>query len=182
MVAARRADSQTKRARVVEVTDQMLAEHAPITFASVARRAQVSTWLVYAPGVREAVLAGQRRQNAAGQATEPDPGPAGLSTDLALARQQIARLRTERDGQRRQLELALGARVDDAAKADLVRRVDELDGRNRTLTAQLAELQAENHTLQSRIVEVEDDLAAARTSLRRMIRAENLSTAPQEGS
>ncbi|MGH9157660.1 MAG: DUF6262 family protein [Acidimicrobiales bacterium] len=174
MVATRRADSQAKRARVAEAIDHMLGERAPITFAAVARRARVSPWLVYAPGVREAVDAARRRPAGAGPPFEPGPRPAGLTTDLALAREEIARLRAERDGQRRQLQLALGARIDDAAKADLRRRVEELNGRNRDLAAEAAQLRAENDKLQARITEVEDDLSAARTSLRRMIRVENL--------
>ena len=178
MVATRRADSQAKRAGVAEAIDHMLAERAPITFASVARRARVSAWLVYAPGVREAVEAARFRQAGAGPLPEPGPRPAGMATDVALAREEIARLRAERDGQRRQLQLALGARIDDAAKADLVRRVEELNGHNRDLAAESAQLRAENDKLQARIAEVEDDLSAARTSLRRMIRAENLSSPP----
>lgn len=178
MVATRRADSQAKRARVGEALHHMSREPAPITFASVARRARVSTWLVYAPGVREGVDAARRRQAAAGPPPEPGRRPAGLATDVALAREEIARLRSERDGQRRQLQLALGARIDDAAKADLVRRVEELNGHNRDLAAELARQQAENTKLQAAITEIEDDLTAARTSLRRMIRAENLSSQP----
>lgn len=178
MVATRRADSQAKRARVGEALDHMSREPAPITFASGARRARVSTWLVHAPGVREAVEAARRRQAAAGPLPEPCPRPAGLTTDLALAREEIARLRAERDAQRRQLQLALGARIDDAAKVDLVRRVEELNRHNRNLASESAQLRAENTKLQAHITEVEDDLSAARTSLRRMIRAENLSSPP----
>lgn len=178
MVATRRADSQAKRARVGEALDHMAREPAPITFASVARRARVSTWLVYAPGVREAIDAARRRQAAAGPPPKAGRRPAGLATDVALAREEIARLRAERDDQRRQLQLALGARIDDAAKADLVRRVEELNGRNRDLAAALARQQAENTRLAAAITEIEDDLTAARTSLRRMIRAENLPSQP----
>lgn len=178
MVATRRADSLAKRAQVGEAIDHMVAERVPISFASVARRARVSTWLVYAPGVREAVEAARRRQAAAGPVPEAGPRPAGLATDLALARQDIARLRAERDAQRRQLQLALGARIDDAAKADLLRRVEELNGHNRQLAAESAQLQADNAKLAAAITDIEDDLGAARMSLRRMIRAENLSSQP----
>jgi len=178
MVATRRADSQAKRARVGEALDHMSREPAPITFASLSRRARVSTWLVYAPGVREAVDAARRRQAAAGPFPEPAQRPAGLTTDLALAREEIARLRAERVVQRRQLQLALGARVDDAAKVNLVRRVEELNGDNRALAGELARLRAENATLQAAITEIENNLAAARTSLRRIVRADNLSSQP----
>jgi len=139
--------------------------------------AEVSTWLVYAPGMRQAVEAARARQSSnphlpARQRHGPDPNPA-TTTDLALARAEIARLRAERDEQRRQLSLALGARMDDLAKADLVARLDELARHNTDLAAALARQQSEGAALKGRVVELEDDLAAARTSLRRMIRTEN---------
>ena len=171
MVAARRADSQTKRAAVLAAIDELACEAAPITAAAVARRAKVSTWLVYTPELRAAVAAAQARRT-----DEPakGPTPAAVATDLALARAEIARLRAERDRQSHQLRLALGARVDQLNKADLAERVDELTRHNRQLSAELAQAQGDARRLQARVTELEDDLTAARTSLRRMIRAENL--------
>lgn len=177
MVAARRADSLTKRARVLAAIDQLVAEATPITVAAVARRARVSTWLVYNPELRQAVTAAQaRRPDKTGGA----PAAAATATDLALARAEITRLRAERDRQEHQLRRSLGARVESLAKADLVERVDELTRHNRQLASQLSVANAEGRQLQARIAELEDDLTAARTSLRRVIRAENLpaATAP----
>lgn len=176
MIEARRRDGAAKRARVLAVVEQMAACGTPITFAEVARTAGVSTWLVYAPGVRQAIEAARTRQPdhadpAVQRRSKPDPAAA---TDLALARAEIARLRAERDDQRRQLSLALGARMDDLAKSDLVARVDELTRDNNQLLAALGEQRSAVSALEARIVGLEDELAAARTSLRRMIRAENL--------
>jgi chromosome segregation ATPase len=174
MIEARRADARTKRQRVAVALEQVAAQGTPITFAEVARAAGVSSWLVYAPGLREVIEAARARQSTQPAAERSGrPGGPGLSTDLALARAEIARLRAERDEQRRQLSLALGARMDDLAKADLLARLDELTHHNGELAAALSEAQTEAATLGARIVELEDDLAAARTSLRRMIRAEN---------
>jgi D-alanyl-D-alanine dipeptidase len=176
MIEARRAEATAKRAQVGIALGQMAADGTPITFAGVARAAQVSTWLVYAPGVREAIEEARDRQPAhkgpAGR--PPSRDAAGVATDLALARAEIARLRAERDDQKRQLQLALGARMDNIAKADLLTRVDELTRHNNQLAATAAEQRSDNAALKARITELEDDLAAARTSLRRMIRAENL--------
>lgn len=174
MVSARRRDSDTKRARVLTTVQRMLGDGTPITFAAVARHAKVSTWLVYAPGVREAIDQARHRQRSQ-QLIEPPPNPhaGGLRTDLALARAEITRLRAERDQHQQQIRRALGARLDNIAKTDLVARVDELHRHNSELATTAEQLRADNHALLARISELEDDLNAARTSLRRMIRAEN---------
>jgi hypothetical protein len=174
MIDARRVDSATKRSRLLAVVEQMVEQGESITFASVARKAGVSTWLAYAPGVREVIEHGRARQDSptrAGHTTASETP--GLATDLALARAEIVRLRAERDTQHRQLQLAIGARMDNLAKADLVARVDELTRHNTQLAAALAHHQAEVTALKARVVELEDDLTAAPTGLRRMIRAEN---------
>jgi hypothetical protein len=72
------------------------------------------------------------------------------------------------------LQLALGARMDNLAKADLLTRIEELTRTNTDLAASAAQHRSDNQTLTARVTELEDDLAAARTSLRRMIRANNL--------
>ena len=175
MISARQRDSDTKRARVLATLERMLAAGAPISFAAVARQANVSTWLVYAVGMREAITDARSQQHTQALAEPaPDPGERGLRTDLALARAEITRLRAERDQHHQQIRLALGSRLDDIAKADLVARVDELTRHNTELATATTHLRADNQALQARITELEDDLAAARTSLRRMIRADNL--------
>ena len=175
MIDARRHDSTTKRSRVLATVEKMLREGRPITFASVAREAKVSTWLVYAPGLREGVEEHRARQS--DRATierRPQREASGDATDLALARAEITRLRAERNEQQRRERLALGSKLDDIAKADLLARLDELTRHNSEVLADAARQRSENHVLQARVVELEDDLAAARTSLRRMIRTGNL--------
>lgn len=176
MIDARRLDSATKRTRVLATAEQMSRDGRPITFAAVAREADVSTWLVYATGVREVIEEHRARQSDT-TATEcrPQQETPGRATDLALARAEITRLRSERDEHQRQMQLALGARLDDVAKADLLARLDELTRHHSEVVADAARQRAENHVLQARVADLEDDLAAARTSLRRMIRTGNLS-------
>ena len=83
-------------------------------------------------------------------------------------------MRAERNEQQRRERLALGSKLDDIAKADLLARLDELTRHNSEVLADAARQGSENHVLQARVVELEDDLAAAWTSLRRMIRTGNL--------
>lgn len=176
MMRARRDDSTTKRARVAATVEGMLAAGTPITFAAVARQARVSTWLVYSTDLRDLIHAARTRQHntpttAADLAVIP-PVP-DLRTDLALSRAEITRLRAERDQQHRQLQLALGARLDNISKADLITRVDELTAANTELVTTTSQQHRDNLDLRRRVRDLEDDLAAARTSLRRMIRTEN---------
>jgi len=177
MIQARRRDSDTKRARVLTTLERMRDNDIPITFASIARQAGVSTWLVYAPGIREHIDQARTHQHRR-PPSEPagDSVTRGLHTDLALARAEIKSLRAEREQHQRQLRLALGARMDNLAKTDLVARVDELTQANTELAASVAQHLSDNQALRARITELEDDLAAARTSLRRMIRTENRPT------
>lgn len=181
MIQARRSDSAAKRQRIKAALERMQQDGTPITFSHVARQAQVSTWLVYAPGVRETIetaRADQQTRPDKPRRRQPRRSASDLETDLALARAEISKLRAERDDQQQRLRLALGARLDNLAKADLITRVDELTRHNDDLAATTDRLHADNRALHKRVTELEDDLAAARTSLRRMIRAENR---PAEG-
>lgn len=179
MIAARRRDSHERRARVTQAIEAMLADGTPITFTSVARHARVSTWLVHADGVREA-LERARDQQRAEPATPPPLGreanQASLRTDLALARDEIKRLRAQVDELRSKLRRSLGNQLDNLTRTDLIARVDELVDHNTRLLAETHQLRASNDVLTARTAELEDDLAAARTSLRRMIRTENRPT------
>ena len=179
MIAARRRDSHERRARVTHAIETMLADGTPITFTGVARHAQVSTWLVHADGVREAVEQARDRQRTE-PVTPPPPGraasQASLHTDLALARDEIKRLRAQVEELRGKLRCALGTQLDNLTKTDLVARVDELTDHNTRLLAETHELRSDNADLSARATDLEDDLAAARTSLRRMIRTENRPT------
>ena len=172
LAAAQRRKSQTKRARVQKTVDDMLLSGEAITFAAVARKARVSTWLVYAEGVR-----GHIEQAIAHQAEKPPgkespdaPSSVSLRTDLALTRAEIKLLRTERDTLRRNMQRLLGRQLDQPHTAELIERIDSLLAENRTLASQLHQVLQEGAGLRERVAELEEDLGAARTSLRRMIR------------
>jgi methyl-accepting chemotaxis protein len=179
MIATRRRDSHERRARVTQTLEAMLADGTPITFTAVARLARVSTWLVHADGVRDAIERAREQQRAE-LAPPPPHGHAAsqgsLRTDIALARDEIKRLRTQIDELRGNLRRALGNQLDNLNRTDLVARVDELVDHNTRLLAETHQLRTSNDVLTTAVAELEGDLAAARTSLRRMIRAENRPT------
>ena len=176
--AARAKDSHDKRRRALAAIDALQAADTPITAAAVARAAGVSTWLLYTDGVREHLDAARRRQ--AVQTSSPPrtttPGdqapltPAGLRTDLALARAEIRRLRAEHDKLRQRLRLQLGAEIDGPDRAELVARVADLESLTRRLLTERDAHTTEADLAQRRIRELEDDLTAARESLRRVIK------------
>jgi hypothetical protein len=85
--AARQRDSHTKRAHVRSTIEKMLLAGDPVTFTTVARAARVSTWLVYADGVREHIQAAIRQQadQPANHAADDPASMVSLRTDLALA-------------------------------------------------------------------------------------------------
>ncbi len=178
---ARQQDSQRKRARVIAVVNDMLATGVPVTFSAVREAAQVSKWLVYADGVREHI--DQARKQQAGRKGRDrrrglQPSIASLQADLELARADNARLRTERDRLKAAVQRGLGQQLNQLTAKDLVARVDELTRANQQLTTELSRLRTDKQGLSRRLAETEDDLAAARASLRRMIRSENTRLEP----
>ncbi|MCX4594950.1 MULTISPECIES: DUF6262 family protein [unclassified Streptomyces] len=174
--AARQRDSADKRGRVLKAVQDMLRDNRRITFAAVAREAGVSSWLVYAPGLRERIDQARARQAAQGhqdQRSGRKVSTASEQTDLLLARQEIKQLRTENGQLRQQARIHLGQQVEQLGNHDLVNRISELTEENLRLSTAERQATTENTQLRQRVTELEDDLAAARTSLRRMIRNEN---------
>ena len=181
MLAARAKASQDKRQRVLAAVQALEAAETPVTATAVATAAGVSTWLVYADGVRDHVQAARRRQ------AERDPGPgpaappgrgepvtqASLRTDLAIAQAEIRRLRAEHGKLRTRLRLQLGAEIEGPDRAELIARVAGLEATTRQLAADRDARAAEASHAQRRTRELEDDLTAARESLRRAIRQAN---------
>ena len=178
LAAARAPDSQEKRQRALTALQALETGGEAITFPAVAKAAGVSTWLVYAHGIREHIEAARQRHAAAALATTTPTGQApatsaGLRADLAFARSQIKDLRTERDKLRSRLRLQLGAEIDGPLRAELITRVADLETVNRQLVAERDARAADANHERHRAQELEDELSAARESLRRMIRSEN---------
>ena len=181
MLTARAKDSHDKRQRVLAAVQALETAGTPVTPATVAAAARVSTWLVYADGVREHLQAARQRQTERGHAPEPAAPPArgkpvtqaSLRTDLAVAQNEIRRLRAERDKLRGRLRLQLGAEIDGPDRADLIARVAALEAASRQFAAERDARAAEASHAQRRVLELEDELTAARESLRRAIRQAN---------
>lgn len=177
--AARTRDSELKRQRTLAALEAMEASGASITFTAVANAAGVSTWLVYAPGIREHIDAARARQ--ANDCTDPMPTPSGkhtttpasLRTDLAIARGQIKTLRAERDKLQQRLRLQLGAEIEGPDRGRLTARVAELEAVNRRLVAERDARTIETDTATRHVAELQDELSAARESLRRVIKSQN---------
>jgi hypothetical protein len=170
---ARRRDSNRKRDQVFRTVDAMKRDGVLITFAAVARAANVSQWLVYADGVREYISAAREAQ-----ATEPrrarhtgsGASEASLRTDLELAKQDNRRLRAEVDRLKTALREQLGTQLEVASTQSLRQRIDELTEARNRYCSENSRLAAELDEVRAQLTVADDDLVAARSSLRRMIR------------
>ncbi|MDX3634466.1 DUF6262 family protein [Streptomyces europaeiscabiei] len=175
--AARAQDSEAKTARSLDVVRDLLGSGQRVTFAGVAREASVSTWFVYNQAqVRDAVQAAMDEQRKHGRHTSQVSGaqrvnPAGLHTELALAREEIKDLKKERDRLRGRVRLSLGVELDDVDRSKLVERLEQLEREKVELQHELANTRDRLISLEGRLQESEDDLTAARASLRRAMRA-----------
>ncbi len=176
---AREKDSREKRDRALAALEVLVAAGAPISFAAVANAAGVSRSLVYADGVRDQVEAARARQREPGGTTIPARAgnlpatPESLRVELAVAREEIRRLRGEEAVLTRRLRLQLGAEIEAPEKSQLISRVGELEAVNRQLVAERDARVLETVAARRRITELEDELGAARESLRRTIREQN---------
>ena len=178
--AARTKDSELKRRRTLAALEALEASGAAITFTAVAKAARVSTWLVYAEGIREHIDAARHRQSNQHRRTDTPTASsthpatlASLRTDLAIAREQIKALRAEQNKLQQRLRLQLGAELEAPDRAHLTARVVDLETINRQLVAERDARAIETQTAKGRVTELEDELSAARESLRRVIKAQN---------
>ncbi|WP_331745883.1 DUF6262 family protein [Streptomyces sp. NBC_00872] len=171
LTEARRRDSRAKRARALEAIRSLQQSGEKITHAAVARTAGVSSWLTYADGVREHVEAAISGQVAPRPSKrDSQASTTSLRVDLELARDEIRKLRAERDQLQRNARLHLGQQLDQIGAADLTTRVHELNQSKAELEALLGAKNAEADGLARRVTDLEDELTAARTSLRQMIK------------
>lgn len=173
-VQARRAASAAMLHRVDQALRQMRREHARITVAAVARRADVSrTFLYQNDRARDLITAaaGDRVARAGGQ---PDPAEPGWRQRALNAEHELKRAHREITSQRIQIGELLG-RIrdlqhdlpDDGVQRvltenhDLRAQIRQLTRDNRLLTERLAGARDNNRFLDKQIAHLESELASA---------------------
>lgn len=177
---ARARDSSTKRDRAVAAVRHLHGSGHRVTFAHVARHARVSTWFTYNQSeVRAAIemaMADQLENGVTDAATPARErvGAAGLQTELELTRHELTQTRRDRDRLRARVQLALGAELDEVTRNQLVERIAKLERSHDEHLQVAREAQQTIEVLQTRLLVAQDELVAARTSLRRVIKSENL--------
>lgn len=176
---AKRADSQRKHDRATATVKRLLASGSRVSFARVAREANVSTWLVYnSTELKTAIQDAIDQQNAEGLTPAPArpaaaASNASLMTDLALARAEIKSVKQERDALRKRVERVLGDEVREVDRGQLVERITELEHLLRTAHADLADTKKTIATLTDQNQELAEQLDAVRILNQRLIRQSN---------
>jgi seryl-tRNA synthetase len=176
LLEARQKDSRQKRAKVLAVVDEMKDAGDRITFLGVARAAGVSNWLVYSDGVREHIEAARKGQSSTKSRQKSEgstASTASLTTDLELTRAELRRVREDRDKLKGAVQRALGQQVDQAGSTDLIARINELTTQLQHRDEALAAVTTVRDQLQTALTEAQDDLIAARSALRNMMRDQN---------
>ena len=180
--AARAKDSDDKRRRVLAAIHAMETAGHPITAAAVATAAGVSTWL----RLRRRHPRTPRRRPAppgpaAPAARPPPPRPAtrrrspppACAPTSPSPETRSAGYEPNSTNSAHRLRLQLGAEIEQPDRAELIARVAELEAATRQLLAERDARTTEADHAQRRIHELEDDLTAARESLRRVIKDHN---------
>jgi chromosome segregation ATPase len=176
---AKRADSRRKHDRATAVVKRLLDSGSRVSFARVAREANISTWLVYnSTELKTAIQKAIDQQNAQGLTQAPARPAAAASntslmTDLALARAEIKSVKQERDAIRKRIERVLGDEVREVDRGQLVERITELEHLLRTAHTDLADTKKTIATLTDQTQELTEQLDAVRILNQRLIRQSN---------
>lgn len=177
--AARAAQSAQKQDAVLNALQEMLRNGDPISIARVARCAGVGRDLIYKhAALRERVEASMAAQQVSEAKAQPTPkgtsaASAGLKSDLALAQQELRRLRAENQQLRTDRRLDLGAALEARDQENLASLLAERAREVERLTVEVNRLQRQNRALAAERDEIADDLAAER-------QAALLETRPEE--
>ena len=176
LTAARRKDNAAKTTRSLAAVERLHRSGRRVTFAGVARDAQVSGWFVYNhPNVRAAIdraIADQvgNGVTAASINTTERVSNSSLAAELAHARAEIRDLIEQRDHYRERARLALGTELEAITQQQLVDRISELETANLKLANEATTERVRANEATDRAQRLQAELDGARLSLRRMMR------------
>jgi aryl carrier-like protein len=176
---AKRADSRRKHDRATATVKRLVDSGSRVSFARVAREANISTWLVYNSAELKATIQDAIDQQNTQGLTQAPARPAAaasnasLMTDLALARAEIKSLKQERDTLRKRIERVLGDEVREVDRSQLVERITELEHLLRTAHTDLADTKKTVAALTDQTQELTEQLDAVRILNQRLIRQSN---------
>lgn len=171
----RAADSAKKTKSAYDSIQALVQNGQEVTFTAVARAAQVSTWFLYQkPDFRNAVETAIAQQGHLGvDAAAPAVkrvSTSSLQAELAVARDQIKKLRVERDRYRQTARESLGAALDDAAAGQWSERLVKAHQQVAELKVELVAALDRAAAAEQHRDELMDELTAARASLKKIIR------------
>jgi chromosome segregation ATPase len=176
---AKRADSRRKHDRAIATVKRLVDSGSRVSYARVAREANVSTWLVYnSTELKTTIQSAIDHQNREGlQAAPTRPRTAAthasLLTDLALARAEIKSLKHERDVLRKRIERVLGDEIREVDRNQLTERIAELEQLLQTAHADLADATKTVAALTDQNQELSEQLEAVRILNQTLIRQTN---------
>ena len=176
---AKRADSRRKHDRAIATVQRLVDSGSRVSFARVAREANVSTWLVYnSPELKTAIQDAIDHQNTEGIKEAPvrpaiAASNASLMTDLALARAEVKSLKQERDALRKRIERVLGDEIREVDRDQLVERITELEQLLRTAHTDLVDSTKTVAALTDQNQELTEQLDAVRILNQQLIRQSN---------
>lgn len=175
LAAARAAVSTIKTEQALASVRRLAETGQPVTFTAIARHAQVSAWFLYNnPQVRAAIETAIAEQTLHGPAVARHPPrsrvtPAALHAELAAARAEIRQLRMERDRYRARVQAALGNEIDELATGQLRRQAGADQQQIADLEAAIQAAADRANAAEQHRDELQDELTAARASLKKMI-------------
>ncbi|HXO53466.1 MAG TPA: DUF6262 family protein [Mycobacterium sp.] len=176
---AKRADSRRKHDRAIATVKRLVDSGSRVSFARVAREANISTWLVYnSADLKTTIQNAIDHQNTEGLTQTPArpataASNASLMTDLALARAEIKSLKQERDILRKRIERVLGDEIREVDRGQLVERINELEHLLRTAHTDLADCTKTVAALTDQTQELTEQLDAVRILNQQLIRQSN---------
>jgi aryl carrier-like protein len=176
---AKRADSRRKHDRAIATVKRLVDSGSRVSFARVAREANISTWLVYnSADLKTTIQTAIDHQNTEGLTQTPArpataASNASIMTDLALARAEIKSLKQERDTLRKRIERVLGDEIREVDRGQLVERINELEHLLRTAHTDLADCTKTVAALTDQTQELTEQLDAVRILNQQLIRQSN---------